>query len=357
MGPPHLRAEYAAERAGEEETPEDRDAARIRLMVWYLAAQENCRTASFFGHALEGVLEETPPAPVFDGAKAAKWWCTRELANIKEVVRQATRSSHPDLAWRITVGLAGYDTLCFWTGETDDLRAMALDSAREHGDLLGQAWMLQRVGVAHGMAYRNQEAIAALQAALEVAEKISRRDIALGALRNLAVAHNHARDGAASLAYVRKAVELEPTIADEGLIVVTMAVPHLLKEDFLRAEPMFRRALRIWRDHRNLHNCAVTLSSLGDTLRGLGRREEALAALAEAHGIQEQLGNSGDLAGCLVTTGRTHLHFGDWNEARTCFQQAFDIACEYDLGALIAQAGEGLAEVDRLRAAADCAGG
>lgn len=350
-----LVSEYAAERAEQEQTPEDRDAARVRLMVWYLGALEQSRAAILSGHTLSAVLEDTPAAalPVFASAEEATRWCTLELANIKEAVRQATSSSRPDLAWRITVGLSGYDTMCFWTGETDDLRAMALRTAREHGDLLGQAWMLARIGIIHGMAHRNQEAIEALRASLEAAERIQRTDIVIDVLRNLAVAHNQARDGAAGLAYLRKALKYAPAIADEGFIVVTMAVSHLLMEDFAAAEPQFRHALRIWRDHGNLHNTAVTLANLGDALRGLERREEALAALDEAREIHERTRNHEALAACLVITGRTHLHFGAWNDARTCFQRAADIAREHDLRALTAQAREGLAELDRLNPTAD----
>ncbi|MQS16777.1 tetratricopeptide repeat protein [Streptomyces kaniharaensis] len=346
-----LLSEYAAERAGEEERPEDRDAARVRLMVWYLGALERSRAAILSGHTLSAVLEDTPaaPLPVFAGAQEATWWCTRELANIKEVVRQAATSSRPDLAWRITFGLSGYDTLCFWTGETDDLKAMALRAAREHGDLVGQTRMLARIGVVHGMAYRNREAIEALEAALEAAERTHRTDLVTDILRNLAVAHNHALDGAAGLAYAQRAIEYDPAIAQEGFTVATMAFSHLHMQDYAAAEPGFRRALQIWRDHGNLHNTAVTLANLGDTLRGLDRREEALAALEEARQIHERTRNHEALADCLVVTGRTHRHFGEWDDAAVCFQRAADLAREHDLRALSAQAREGLAEIDRLR--------
>ncbi|MQS16102.1 tetratricopeptide repeat protein [Streptomyces kaniharaensis] len=346
-----LLGEYAAERAEYEETPESRDAARVRLMVWYAAALENTRAAIYAGVSITPVLEEAPtaPPPVFAEGEDATRWCNRELANIREVVRQATCSSRPDFAWRLVVGLSGYDATWFWTGETDDLRAMALRSAREQGDLVGQARVLERIGIVHGMAYRNEQAIDALQAALDAAEQARREDLAIAVLQNLAVAHNHKRDGAASLAYARQALTRDDSEESSGFMLNTMAVSHLLLEDFAAAEAGLRQALEIWRCHGNVNNTAITLANLGDALRGLGRRDEALAALDEARRHHQRLGNNEGVADCLVVAGRTHLHFGGWDDARTCFQQAMDIAREHDLQALTARATEGLDELDRLR--------
>ncbi|MQS15931.1 tetratricopeptide repeat protein [Streptomyces kaniharaensis] len=354
-----LLSEYAAERAEQEETPEDRDAAQVRLMIWYLGAVERSKAAIQSGYTLATVLEDVPvaPLPVFADAQEATWWCTRELAGIKAAVRQAAASSRPDLAWRITVAVSGYDTRCFWTGQTDDLRELGLRAAREHGDLVGQARMLLRIGITHGMAHRTREAVVALRAALEAAEKAQRTDILVEVLTNLAVAHNDARDGAAGLAYLQKALEHDPAIAEDGFMVVTTAHSYLIMADFAAAEPLFRRGLDIWRDHGNLYNTAVTLANLGDTLRGLGRREEALAALDEAREIHERIRNYDTLADCLVVTGRTHLHFEEWDDAAVCFQRAADLAREHDLRALTAQADEGLAELHRLRLITDRAHG
>ncbi|MER7752661.1 tetratricopeptide repeat protein [Kitasatospora sp. NPDC097643] len=170
------------------------------------------------------------------------------------------------------------------------------------------------------------------------------------------MAHNQRGDGAAGLAYAQMALDLDRSAETSGFMVSTMAFSYLHMEDFAAAEIRFREALEIWRCHGNANHVAITLSNLGDALRGLGRREEALAVLGEARQIHQRMGNLDSLADCLVVTGRAHTHFGEWDDARVCFQRAVDIAREHGLGALIVQGTEGLDEHDRLRGCPEDAG-
>ncbi|MEW1914849.1 BTAD domain-containing putative transcriptional regulator [Kitasatospora sp. NPDC085895] len=345
-----LLSEYAAERAEQEEAYESRDAARVRLMVWYAAALARSRTIINAGMSRTTVLEDEPsaPLPVFTDGQHASRWCTEEMANIKEAVRQAAHSSRPDLAWRIVHGLAGYDTTYSWTGETDDLKAIALTTAEQHGDLVGQAFMLQRIGISHCMTYRLQEAVHAFQDSLVAAENACHEDLVLTLLQNLAVAYNQLKNSTAALTYARQAIDRSHgALGENGVLLNIMATSHLLTEDFAAAEEGLRRALEIWRTHDNTNNIAITLTDLGDALRGLGRREEALAALREARGLNERLGNRSNLAECLVITGRTYLQFGQREDARGCFQSTVDIAREHHLPAWIQQGIDGLKALDQ----------
>ncbi|MCU7827186.1 AfsR/SARP family transcriptional regulator [Kitasatospora sp. DSM 101779] len=349
-----LLSEFAAESALAEESREDRDTAQVRLMVWYCAALQNAARTLLPGVWRFAVLTEEPAAapPDFADGPQVTAWCTQELSNITAVVRQAAASSRPDLAWRIASGLTCHMTADWWTGAADECRELALRTAEREDDLLGQALMLERIGVVHGSSDRYPEASDALTAALERAERAGRDNVTTSILKNLAALHNQLGDGKAALAYARRALELDEASREDSVMLTTMAAVHLKMADFASAEAGFRRAAGIWRRHGNLYNTAVALANLGDSLRALGRRDEALAALDEALHINEQLGNLKSTTDCLLITGRTHLHFRQWDEAAAAFQQAVDLAREQRLPAYVQEGIEGLDKLQRLRAGA-----
>ncbi|MGW2373950.1 AfsR/SARP family transcriptional regulator [Kitasatospora sp. NPDC001683] len=346
-----LLGEFAAERADEEETSEDRDTARVRLMIWYAAALHSACIKIDSGIHYLSFADETPlaPLPVFTSGEHALRWCVQELAHIKEAIRQAAHCSRPDLAWRIAYGLLGYAKRYWWTGETEDCLHLALQIAEENGDLLGQAWMLRRIAIHHGMAFRTEQAIEALHASLALFEELGHESAIAFLLTDLAVGYNQLGQGEQALGYARQALEQQRANGHnrgEGLILSVMGNALLTVGDFPAAETHLRESLELWRKHENLPNTAITLANLGDTLRGLNRRKEAFAALDEALEIQQRLGHIGYIADCLVITGRTHLHFAQWNDARTCFERALELAHQHDLPAWIEMATKGLDDLE-----------
>lgn len=152
------------------------------------------------------------------------------------------------------------------------------------------------------------------------------------------------------LAHSQRALELGVVSTEDDVPVSIMASAHLHLRDFAAAEAGFRRAAEIRRRHRNPYNTAVALANLGDSLRGLGRRDEALTALDEARHIYEELDSPDGVTDCLLITGRVHLHFGHWDEAAASFRAAIDLAGEHRLPAYLQEGTEGLDELRRRRA-------
>ncbi len=347
-----LLGEYAAERAAEEEPAPVRDAARVRLMVWYAAALDSaCAATGLCGQAPPPLSEPLPaPLPAFGDPEQALRWCARELANVREAIRQAADCPRPELAWRLAGGLFGYARTYWWTGQWDECLHQALRIAEDHGDLLGQAWTLRRLGACHGMAYRNEQAAETFSAALAICERLGDEAGRASILGNLSIAHGQQGRPEQALAYARTALDLLRRTGDsrgEVAIVNAMAMALLMTGDLPAAEAHFRRALDLCRSHGNRTDIAIVLGSLGDTLRGLGRREDAFAALDEAQAIHRQLGDVAGLTHCLVITGRAHLHYAQWDQARACFQQAADLSREHHLPTWTEQALEGLAQLER----------
>ncbi|MFD8781684.1 BTAD domain-containing putative transcriptional regulator [Kitasatospora sp. NPDC059599] len=187
-----LVGEFAAERAEAEEDSEARDAARVRLMVWYAAALRSANGAMDSGVHCASFADEDPPAPVpvFTSGEQALRWCVQELAHIKEAIRQAAHCSRPDLAWRIAHGLLGYANLYWWTGEADACLHLALQIAEENDDLRGQALMLRRIGIIHGLAFRTEQALRDLHASLVLSEQLGDESAQVSELTSLSVGYN-----------------------------------------------------------------------------------------------------------------------------------------------------------------------
>ncbi|MGW7449081.1 BTAD domain-containing putative transcriptional regulator [Kitasatospora sp. NPDC054795] len=340
-----LLGEFAAERALQEEPAEAREAAALRLGVWYAIALEAAGTA--IDPTRTPRLAESPaaPVPVFTDPQDALDWCRRELPVIKEVIRRAAGSSRPDLTWRLAIWLMGYADTFWWTGEWDACLHLALQSAREHGDLLGQAWTLRRLGRSHGMAFRNDEAVEALEAALALFEELDDDLCRASLLAYLSMAVGQQGRYGQALAYAQAAWKLHQETGEEaGRLGVHSALggAFLLSEDFEAAHTHFRAALEVCRDRGNLTHVAVMLANLGDSLRGLGRQEDAFAALDESLALRHRLGAMSGIADCLIITGRAHAHFGRLPQARTCFEQAAGISRDHDIPALLQQSLDGL---------------
>jgi len=88
---------------------------------------------------------------------------------------------------------------------------------------------------------------------------------------------------------------------------------------------------------------ATTLTNLGDTLRQLGRPEEAFAVFEESMAIRRDLGNRTGVADTLEAMARAHFDFGELRRAEDCWRQALAIAEEASAEWIIEDCRKGLA--------------
>ncbi|MFE9429123.1 BTAD domain-containing putative transcriptional regulator [Kitasatospora sp. NPDC006697] len=345
-----LLGEFAAARALREEPPGIREAACLRLGIWYTVSLETA--AAVIGPGSGPKIEDAPaaPVPVFTDPQHAVEWCRQELPVIKEAIHRAAESSRTDLAWRLPVWLLGYAHTYWWTGEWAACLAMALKTAQESDDRLGLAWTLRRLGACHGMAFRTEESIEALEAALALFEGLGDDAGKAALLGNLSLVHSQRDQFDLALAYALQAWELHQRTGDDQNTASTLsalAQAYLWTGDFETAETHFRSLLAICRDLGNLAHVAVTLANLGDALRGLGRRDEALAALDESLSIRRRLGDMSGIADALVITGRVHTHFGQWSQARTCYAHAVEMGRDHNMPHYVKQGRTGLEQLSR----------
>ncbi|MFD8685510.1 BTAD domain-containing putative transcriptional regulator [Streptomyces sp. NPDC059651] len=343
-----LLGEYAQECVEAEESPLDRHDARSRLLVWYAAAAESCRTVSFTSQAPPPLDDPAgAPMPVFADAESALHWCIQELPAITEAIGLAGELRRPDIAWRLAVEMFGYAETYWWTGEWDALLDEALAIALREDDTFGQAWLHRRIGVAHGMAYRNEAALESLLEALALYEAMDDVGAEASITGNIFMCYMQMNRPQEALRYARRSQELFGLAGNKvsALIALTRTTDALvLGGELEEAERQFRKLVALLEsEHRHPTQVATALTNFGRTLVALNRREEALETLYKALAIRRRLDDQGGTVDCLEAVAEAYFAFGDRQQARVHWEQSLLISRTLGLAHGIEQARRGLA--------------
>ncbi|MFJ5546496.1 AfsR/SARP family transcriptional regulator [Streptomyces sp. NPDC093225] len=348
-----LVGEYAAELASTELTARERTVALTRLQAWYAAASHLVLTLTSLSHAPVSAPSTAAPLPALGTGAEALAWVERELPALCSAARQADACPRPDLAWRIAVGLLGYCHASWWDGRLMGLLTGALDSAHGHGDTEGRGRMLNLLGAVHGMADRYGECLEYLQQAHDLFLELGQDRARVKAMANIAQAYQLMGDVARASDAIADCLELIHELGDPldcGTLHVLGGI-QLAGGEAERAEESYRRVLGMCRSAGNDGYAAFALINLGDTLRVLGRRREALQALNEGLAISRRLGYQATTADALDVTARTHAHFGAVEQARHHWRQALELARELSISKIIRRCEDGLADLDAVGAA------
>ncbi|MEF9881280.1 AfsR/SARP family transcriptional regulator [Streptomyces sp. P9-A4] len=352
-----LLGEYAWHRGDEEDTEAERTTAVLRLLSWYATALATASSVATretqSPPPLDGQTGTALALPEFADDDEAIRWTAKELPAIQDALTRAGELGRSDLAWRLAVGLFGYAGTHWWTAEWDTCLGQAMDIARAHGDTLGQAWLHRRMAVAHGMAFRNEACLDHLRIALELFTE--RGDVLAQAsiLGNMSSLYAQIEDAERALSHAelsrdlyRKAERDLPrergSSRGEALVLSRIADARQLLGDLEGAAADFLSVIELLRTDGHWLFLATSLTKYGDILRGLGHRDEAFAALAEALGIRHRMNDVGGTADCLVFTARAHHHFAEWEAARETWENCLRLAREHNLAKRITESLEGL---------------
>ncbi|MFF8694859.1 BTAD domain-containing putative transcriptional regulator [Streptomyces sp. NPDC015144] len=350
-----LLGEYAAQRAAEEEPADGREAATVRMLVWYARAVSTaCAVASHETQSPPPLDAPAGPAlPVFAEDADAIEWTKRELPAIRESLTRAGEAGRSDLAWRLAAGLFGYATTHWWTGEWDACLRQAMEIAVAHGDTLGQAWLHRRTAVAHGMAYRNEACLEHLTLALafftDTGDVLAQASI-LGNMASLYVQLGDARQG---LVHAERSHELYRRTSSprsEALALSRIADAQAMVGEHADAVANYEKVVAALREQRHGVFLATTLTNLGDVRRQLGDREGALEAQREALAIRRRMDDLGGTADCLAFMAGTYQHFGEWGDARSCWEQCLELGLRHGMAQHIEASRAGLAGLPTLPA-------
>jgi DNA-binding SARP family transcriptional activator len=280
---------YSSERATADLPAADRDAAIGRLADWYVrTADAAAQAVSAHRYRVPPPQQEEAPEPLrFVGAQDALEWYDQERVNVVAATRQAAACGLHEVAWRLPASLFSmFNRRGNWADLTQTHR-IALGSAAQAGDLLGEAWVRNNLGEALGRRGL-PEGVDHLQQSLDIRTRLGDRKGEAQAAHNLAEVQYLVNGADAALPYLHQSLDVQRAVGQPAVL-------------------------------------AATLNNLGEIYLELGRLEESVGCLQEALSIFEEIKSSHGEGHVLLNLGRVYLDLGRESEALDCLERALTI--------------------------------
>src|SRR5579859_927716 len=317
---------YAAERAMADLSEPDRDAAIGRLLRWYMRTSDAAASA-VAAHRYNVPLEPAgaDPAPLtFATAGEALSWYDSERVNLVAATRQAASSGLHEVAWRIPAPLfVVFQSRNNWV-DCISTHRIALDSARRLGNRQGEAWVLNNLGWALGIA-GNSDSIGYLEQALAIRREIGDRIGEAQAANNLADAYRALGKREEALELLLRALDLNREVGyrlGEGVDLVNLGDVLLALDRADEAIEYLQQARRTFAEIDHPDGTGYALYWLGQCYASLGRDAEALDCLEQALASHQAAGNRYRQAVTLKSLGRAQARAGLFAAAKESSAEA-----------------------------------
>ncbi len=324
---------YAAERAADDLSAAERDAAVTRLLGWYMRTTDAAATALAphrYNIPLDAPAGDDVPALSFATSEEALAWYDDERANLVAATRQAAGSGLHEIAWRLPAPLFQmFSSRGNWADCIATSR-IALESARQAGNRQGEAWILNNLGDALGFT-RHSEGIDCLERSLAIRREVGDRMGEAQSANNLADAYHWLGRTDEALELYRRALELNRAVGyrlGEGIALVNLGWMLVDLGRAGEAIDYLRQAREAFAEIDYVDGVGYALHILGRCHLSLGRDAEALSCLHEALASHRASGNRGRQAATLTTLGTAQNRLGLAAEARESWTQATAIFTE-----------------------------
>ncbi|MBL7253105.1 ATP-binding protein [Paractinoplanes lichenicola] len=315
---------YATDRAHDQIAPAARRAALTRLYDYYLATAAAAMNTLHPGEAHE--RPPVPPSPVpgpgLTDPGAALAWLDTERPTLVAIV-----AGTPGHAVRLARTLSRY-LKGGHHGDALTVHGHALRAARDAGDVIGQAYALNGLGVAHRRLGSPKRATDDLEESLELFRRTGDAVGQAAALYDLATVMQWVGDYPGAIDYKRQALELYQAAGDRvGEANMLSGIGLVLERAGRFAEGIdyCERALALDRELGNKGGEAQALNILGDIETRAGRPEAAAEHLRQSLALFREIGNRNNEAGALDSLGILHNHLGRPEEAIGYFEPALTL--------------------------------
>jgi tetratricopeptide (TPR) repeat protein len=328
---------YAAEKAQAEETEQDRAAAVLRVLTWYLHTAEAAGRVISPQHARVplGDVPLAAPALAFASLEEALDWCESARANLVAAASQAASYRMHDLAWKLPAAMMSFFYRRSHWADWVATHESGLNSARELGDRMAEAWMLNNLGMAFGL-QRKEQAVGCFEEALAIYREIGDKQGQARAANNVAQACLRVRRFPRALVAARRSLAVQRQAGDrygEGIALGNLGDACRELARFDEAIGHLEQALGIFRELGDEHSQADSLSDLGDVYLTVGRLDDALSYLHASLAIWRAHGERYGQAATLGRLGLAQKRAGRLAEARELLSEAHFILAELgDLG-------------------------
>jgi DNA-binding SARP family transcriptional activator/tetratricopeptide (TPR) repeat protein len=303
---------YARERCAAVEDEPARDAATRRLLVLY---RDAANTADRVLRPAErpNFASETQPLEFADEAAALAWF-DAEAANLFAVVEHAA-TRYPALAWQIGAAMYGWLFRRHHRAQWIALYRIAAEAAARAGDPAGEALILGRLGVAHGVLGQAPEAVAACLRAHEL--RTAQGDLlgAATALINMVATLLVVGRPEEAIPWLDKAGAIARELPEAGhlrtIVRSNLAMAHAQAGRLAQAAEHYREALGLARVACGTRDIAQILIDASQVHHRLGEHRQATAYCRRGLHLARQTGDVMLTAEAHRVLGRTRAALGD----------------------------------------------
>src|SRR5262249_8889176 len=280
------------------------------------------------------------PGPVrpleFPSLEAALAWCEHERPALAAATRLAAESGLHEAAWKLPAAAMSF----FYRG-SHWADWVTTHQPGQAGDGLGEAWMLNNLGMVYGVQHM-AESVTCFEQALALSREIGDTGGETRAADNVAKA------------YFRLGRVDEALAAAGGSLIVQRPAGSRYREglalELLRpgrhAEAVGHQqeALMIFRELGDPWTQADSLSDLGETYLSLKQVDQAIGRLTESLAIRRDISDRFGQADALRRLGHAHRQAGDEARARELLSEAITLFEEVGDAAEAARTRASLAE-------------
>jgi transcriptional regulator with XRE-family HTH domain/tetratricopeptide (TPR) repeat protein len=322
-----LMRAYAAELATTDEPTANRDAAIRRLVGWYLAAAVAADRQISPQRYRPGLGEvpvghELPPLRSY---REAVDWCDAELANLVAAVRLASTAGQHAVAWRLAWALFGYlDLRRSWDAWLTT-HEIALESAREARDPLGEAAILTSLALAYYYPRRFAEAKGYCRQAQRLWQELGDRRGEAAVLNAMANIRLETRDLDAAIKLYLQTLAVCRDVGDqrgEGVALVNLAEAHCELSRFNEAFEYATAALQAARHTGNQRAEVLSLCHLARAIAAAGGVTEAEGHFLRAVELARKADDRHVEAWTLDYLGTALVQAGRSEDAALAWQRA-----------------------------------
>lgn len=320
---------YAAQLAAAHERPPARQAARQRLLAWYLHGADTAARA-LYPHLLRLPLPAAQPEAAGGSAPTEPLaWLDAERPNLVAAVRDAAAHGPREVAWLLADTLRGYFALRRHTVDWLAAAHAALAAATAAGEVRAQAAAHLSLGHACWSLGRYPQAAEHYQAALTLAAETGWEEGQATILGNLGLVHWEMGQLGLAAEQLTQALDLDRRSGRrEGQANHLANLGYIERElgQLDRAAAHCAEALALYRELGTRGGEANALANLGQVGHDLGRLDRALAHLTEALAIYREIGDRSNEGDTLNTLAAVHRDRGEYAEALHDAQAALALA-------------------------------
>jgi DNA-binding SARP family transcriptional activator/Tfp pilus assembly protein PilF len=327
-----LRA-YASELTSSRETEDQRRAAIIRLLDYYLhtaaAASDTLMPAERYRRP------RLPPATAgprpLSGPGASQEWLDAERANLVAIATHAATSGLPGHAAGLSATLARYLETGGHAPEALIIHGHARDAASRAGDAAAEAAALTSLATVDWRQGRLQRAAARLQHALALFGGASDRTGEARALANLGMINGQQGRYQQAASHLRHALAEFRRAGDQTGAARALTNLGMIDDQqgrYQQAAGHYQQALALFRQAGDRSGEAYALGNLGITCRRQGRYPQAASYFQQAMALHGETRSRSGRAQLFAAMGDLDLRQGRPDPASHHFQRALVLCRE-----------------------------